>query len=267
MSRIYKRQRQAIKDLQELWKHPEQVSVIHYSCESFFDRPDGTSPRITSIAVRNLKTAQTQSFSIHKYSELRGLSTDELDSHYNELEKEMLENFFALANERKEHKWLHWNMRDENYGFHALELRFKILEGTPYVIQDLNKFDLSRILIGIYGKAYIGHPRLENLMNKNKISRANFEAGAKEAELFEKKNYVALHQSTLGKTDVLSNLCQLAFEGNLRTNANWWEVYGHSVSAFMSWFTHHPVVSFVIVALSILANIVFFFGLFTGGTG
>ena len=174
MSRIYKRQRQAIEELQELSNHPEQVSVIHYSCESFFDRPDGTSPRITSIAVRNLKTAQTQSFSIHKYSELRGLSVDKLDGHYNELEQEMLENFFNLAEERKEYKWLHWNMRDENYGFHALELRYKILGGTPYVIQDSNKFDLSRILIGIYGKAYIGHPRLENLMNKNKISPPKF---------------------------------------------------------------------------------------------
>ena len=190
---------------------------------------------------------------------------DELDSHYNELEQEMLENFFNLANERKEHKWLHWNMRDENYGFHALELRYKILGGAPYVIQDSNKFDLSRILIGIYGKAYIGHPRLENLMNKNKISPPKFQTGAKEAELFEKKNYVALHQSTLGKTDVLSKVYQLAYESKLKTNANWWEVYGHSVSALMSWFSHHPVIGFGIALLSIAGNIMFFVSLFTGG--
>lgn len=266
MSRVYERQKQARKDLQQLWEHPGQVSVIHYSCESFFDRPDGSSPRVTSIAVRNLKTAQTQSFSIHKYSELRGLSADELEGHYNELEKEMLENFFALANERKEHKWLHWNMRDENYGFHALELRCRILGGEPYVIQNANKFDLSRILIGIYGKAYIGHPRLEVLMDRNKISSKNFKTGVEEAELFDQKNYVALHQSTLAKTDVLSNVCQLSFEGELKTNANWWKLYGHSVSAFMSWFSHHPIIGFGVVALSLVANIIFFIQLLIGGT-
>ncbi|CCQ74231.1 hypothetical protein [Magnetospira sp. QH-2] len=255
MSRVHERQKQARSDLQELWQHPEQVSVIHYSCESFFDRPDGTSPRVTSIAVRNLKTAQTQSFSIHKYSELKGHSVDELEGHYDELEKEMLENFFALAKERKEHKWLHWNMRDENYGFHALELRLKILGGEPYVIQDANKYDLSRILIGIYGKAYSGHPRLESLRDKNKISSNNFKTGKEEADLFDQKNYVALHQSTLAKTDLLSNLCQLAFEGELKTNASWREVYGHSISAFMSWFSHHPIIGFGMIALSLLGNI------------
>jgi len=38
--------------------------VIHYSCESFYDRPNGASPRITSIAVRKLDSGQTLSFSI-----------------------------------------------------------------------------------------------------------------------------------------------------------------------------------------------------------
>lgn len=264
MSKVYERQKQARNDLQQLWEHPEQVSVIHYSCEGFYERPDGSSPRITSIAVRNLKTAQTQSFSIHKYSELKGLSADELEGHYNELEKEMLENFFALARERKEHKWLHWNMRDENFGFHALELRFKILGGEPYVVQDVNKFDLSRIMVGLYGKAYIGHPRIESLRDMNKISSRNFKTGAEEADLFDQKNYVALHQSTLAKTDLFSSLCQLAYEGELKTNAKWRDIYGHSVSAFMSWFSHHPIIGFGVVALSLVANIIFFFQLFVG---
>lgn len=265
MSKVYERQKQARKDLQQLWEHPEQVSVIHYSCEGFYERPDGSSPRITSIAVRNLKTAQTQSFSIHKYSELKGLSAGELEGHYNELEKEMLQNFFVLAQERKEHKWLHWNMRDENFGFHALESRCKILGGEPYVIQDVNKFDLSRILIGLYGKAYIAHPRIESLRDKNKISSRNFKTGAEEANLFDQKNYVALHQSTLAKTDLLSNFCQLAYEGELKTNATWRDQYGHSVNAFMSWFSHHPLIGFGMVASSLVANIIFFLQLFIGG--
>ncbi len=39
----------------------------------------------------------------------------------------------------KQHKayfWVHWNMRDINYGFPGLEHRFRILGGEPYVLDD-----------------------------------------------------------------------------------------------------------------------------------
>lgn len=250
MSEIYTRQKQNRDDLQKLWERPDQVNVIHYSCESFYDRPDGTSPRITSIVVRNLHTAQTKSFSIHKYGELEKHSIENLEENYDDLEKKMLEEFFEWAKEHKEYKWLHWNMRDENYGFHALELRFKILEGEPHVIQDANKFDLARILIGIYGKAYIGHPRLENIYKLNEISSKDFKSGEEEAKLFEQKNYVALHQSTLAKADIIANLCQLAFEGKIKTNASWGTVHGHGLRAVTSWLSQHPV----IVLFSLIAG-------------
>ena len=60
-----RRLRKARKQLTEINEKRGNVVVIHYSCESFYDRSDGTSPRITSIAVRNLATGQTESFSIH----------------------------------------------------------------------------------------------------------------------------------------------------------------------------------------------------------
>lgn len=262
MNKVYKRQLQSIDELNNIWDHPEQVNVIHYSCESFYDRPEGNSPRITSIAVRNLKTAQTQSFSIHKFGELKGYSANELNKHYDDLEEEMLAAFFGLAKERKEYKWLHWNMRDENFGFHALELRYKVLGGTPFIIDDLNKFDLSRILIGIYGKTYMNHPRLENLRNKNKLSTQGFITGKDEAEFFENKNYVGLHQSTLSKANLISDICQLAYEGKLQTNANWWDVYGHSLKAFMLWFSNNPFTIFIVTMLSLIANIYFVIKLF-----
>lgn len=263
MSKSYSRQLQARTDLSTIWDRPEMVNVIHYSCESFYERPDGSSPRVTSIAVRNLKTGQTQSFSIHKFGELKGYNAADLDNHYNELEKEMLDNFFVLAKERKEYKWVHWNMRDENYGFHALELRYRILGGEqPFIIPDDLKFDLSRILIGIYGKNYIEHPRLESLIQKNSISNVGFKSGKEEAKLFEEHNYVALHQSTLTKTDVLANICQLAYEGQLKTHTNWWKLHGHSIKAFMEWFSSHSYISFFITIVSFIVNIIFIIRLF-----
>ena len=54
------------------------VNIIHDSCESFYDWPDRSSPRITSIAVPNPGTAQATSFSIHRMAERRGFSPEEL---------------------------------------------------------------------------------------------------------------------------------------------------------------------------------------------
>ena len=102
-----------------------EVIVVHYSCESFRDRQENTSPRTTSIAVRNLATAQTESFSIHQLAEREG-NLDNMEGHYDQLEAQILREFFEYAKGRLANTWLHWNMRDSNYGFAALEHRFKV---------------------------------------------------------------------------------------------------------------------------------------------
>lgn len=51
-NKVQKRKQAKVR-LTELVSKSDQVIVIHYSWESFYDRPDGSSPRITSIAVRN----------------------------------------------------------------------------------------------------------------------------------------------------------------------------------------------------------------------
>ena len=61
LKRIRKRN-EARKEIEALFDKAEHVLIIHYSCESFYDIKDGRTPRVTSIAVRNLKTAQTESF-------------------------------------------------------------------------------------------------------------------------------------------------------------------------------------------------------------
>ena len=113
-----RRRREAKKQLTEINKNRNNVLVIHYSCESFYNRLDRTSPRITSIAVRNLATGQTESFSIHQIAERdKKLSIESINSHYDELEKKMLKDFYDHAEKHKNYTWLHWNMRNINYGF------------------------------------------------------------------------------------------------------------------------------------------------------
>lgn len=56
------RQKTALASLDRLFADAANVWIIHYSCESFYERPEGRSPRITSIALRMLDSAQTVSF-------------------------------------------------------------------------------------------------------------------------------------------------------------------------------------------------------------
>jgi hypothetical protein len=245
----FERHGKARATLKRLFANPDRVSVIHYSCESFYNLPDGRSPRITSIAVRKLDNAQTESFSIHQVAEIRGggLKSADIEPHYNEYEKAMLDEFFAFLRNNGERTFVHWNMRDKNFGFRAIEHRYRVLGGDPYVVPDDRKIDLSRLLIDLYGVAYIGHPRLETLLEKNNIEALDFMTGAQEAAAFEEGKYVDLHRSTLRKVDVFCNLTQRAFDKTLKTNSTWKEAHGLSFQTLLYLAKKHWIYTAVIV--------------------
>lgn len=238
-----KNRRKASDRLSANLKQREHVLVVHYSCESFYDRADGRTPRVTSIAVRNLASGQTQSFSIHKVAEQRHIPLADIAGKYDELEKAMLDEFFDFVRTHQNFVWMHWNMRDINYGFQAIEHRYTVLGGTPIRIEEGRKFDLARELIAIYGVGYIGHPRLESLVEKNKITNRDFLVGAQEAAAFENKEFVRLHQSTLRKADILANIAERAANDSLSTNATWRERYGFHPSVIVEVLKEHWVYS------------------------
>lgn len=218
---LYKQRKKASEALDGLFKNAHHCLVIHYSCESFYDRVDGRTPRITSIAARQLDSGQTRSFSIHKIAEIQKVDLADIESHYDRLEREMLDEFFDFATTHAHCTWLHWNMRDINYGFQALEHRHRVLGGTPYETKDEKKQDLSRLLISIYGVRYAGHPRLESIMNLNRITHQDFLSGKAEATAWDRREFVKLHQSTLRKVDVMANLAERARSRTLTTQAPW----------------------------------------------
>lgn len=219
----YKRARKTINNID---KNPEKYLVIHYSCESFYNITDGKTPRITAIAVRFYETGQSDTFSIHKTAEKKGISLQEIDSEYDMLEREMLKEYFRFVKDHSAYIWLHWNMRDINYGFKAIEHRYEVLGGKPTIISDDKKIDISRLLIDLYGVGYIPHPRLPKLLEKNDIHPKDFLEGAEEAIAFTNKEYIKLHQSTLRKVDVLSNILDRCANNTLKTNSKFIEKYG-----------------------------------------
>ena len=164
----------------------------------------------------------------------------------------MLSEFFRFMLQNQGLTWVHWNMRDINYGFAMLEHRFRVLGGDPFVLPEGKKFDLARALVSIYGISYTGHPRLTTLIEKNSMTNRDFLSGEEEAGAFEKGEFVKLHQSTLRKVDVLSSILGRAADGSLKTNSKWWERSGLHPKVMVEMIMEHWVYS----ALTIVALVI-----------
>lgn len=124
-----------------------------------------------------------------------------------------------------------------------LKNRLLALGGVPHDIDERNRFDLSRILISIYGVGYASHPRIESVMKQNHITAKDFLTGQEEADAFEAKEFVRLHQSTLRKVDVFANVAERAHSNTLHTYASWWERNGRTFKAGIELLKEHWLIS------------------------
>lgn len=183
---------------------------------------------MTAIAIAQLSTGQVDSFSIHKTAERMALLSD-MTANYDQIEKQMLSEFGAFMAQHLGDIWIHWNMRDVNFGFRAIEHRAEVHGLTPPKLANDRKLDMATSLQDIYGERYISHPRLETLAEKNGWWTNEMLPGAKEATAFEEGRYVTLHQSTLRKAQFLQKAAFAAADGTLKTDAKPWE--GPSVTA------------------------------------
>lgn len=218
------KRKEAISELKKHYESFSTVLLIHYSCESFYDIKEARSPRITSIAIRNAKYRQVDSFSIHKIAEIKKQEIN--DSTYDSLEKGMLDDFFKFVECHKDYIWVHWNMRSINYGFKAIEHRYRVLGGTPSYIADDKKFDLGSKIIDLYSKEGFDHPRLNSIITMNNLSHRDFLVGEEEARAFENSEYIRLHQSTLRKVNIFQCIIELIMSGKLKSKAKWYHIYG-----------------------------------------
>lgn len=282
------------KRLNEIYDEAINAYVIHYSCESFY-APDSQSPlakstRVTCIAVRNLKSGQTKTWSIHKSAELcgqldrltamtkanaplasqpQGLSSEQAASIaqiieiLDPLELDMLKGYFSFLENHSDSSFVHWNMRDDTYGFSALEHRFRVLKGRPVILQDNKKFDLARELITLYGKRYASHTspngrkgRLMTVIELNKISDTDALQGAEEAAAFVNGEFMSLQQSTLRKVDVLANVFDRTHDKGLITSASFMDKYGVHPVALLEIAKNNPMVTGIIFLGGVLTTIV-----------
>ncbi|MGF7077158.1 hypothetical protein [Mucilaginibacter sp. 3215] len=252
-SRIKKRK--TAKDvLNSINEQQANYLIVHYSCESFFDIPYGRTPRITSIAVKYFETGQTKSFSIHKVAEVKGIAFDEIEKNYDDLERIMLDEFYSFVNEHKRFKWFHLNMRNINFGFEAIAHRYSVLGGTSINIDDGAKFDIGRLLNDLYGSNYIGHPRIETLCKRNNITMTDFLNGEQEAQAFNAREYVKLHQSTLRKVENLQVIIERANENSLKTDSTLIKQYGISPQSLFQMMQENWLFAFIVFILTLIIS-------------
>jgi hypothetical protein len=218
--------------LKHLFKEKNKILVIHYSCESFITS-HGKTPRVTSISIRHYESGQTTSFSIHLQAQFDKKDINNLtDSDYDELEKKMLDEFYKYLEKNKDCKWVHWKMRDSNYGFQAIANRYKILGGKANEIDEDKKYDISRILVDLYTSKYeLDKPdgKMLNLANRNHLTVMDALKGSEESKAFENKEYLILHKSALRKVGVISTILELTYKSELKVASSKAKIYGLTV--------------------------------------
>jgi hypothetical protein len=200
-------------------RHPDRFYIIHYSSQSLFDAEGGAlSPRITSVVVRHYETGQTVSFSVHTVAEYLQISAGDIDTRYDDIERELLTQFYNFARDRREKYWVHWNMRSVVFGFEHLEHRYRVLTGSePPSIPIEVRLNLNDILKHRYGADYAADPKMVTLMNLNGGRIQGFLGGAEEAEAFKVKDFIRMNASTIAKVGFFSFVVSMANKGKLKT--------------------------------------------------
>lgn len=200
--------------------NPENFYLIHYSCQNLNDDNEKLSPRITSIAINHYATGQSISFSTHSIAEELRIPRDQVLSNFDEVELELLKQFYAFVRDRRDKYWVHWNMRNLTYGFEHLEHRYRALGGTDAcVIGVERRLNLNDLVADRYGSDYAKHPKMLSLMELNGGKHRDFLSGQEEVTAFENKEFLRMHTSTLSKIGFFSSVMRKLINGRLKTES------------------------------------------------
>jgi hypothetical protein len=235
------RQRAAKARLAQLFAQPSTVYVVHYACQSFRSAETQGSPRVAAIAVRNLDSGQTESFSIHQELELAGIPPRAAGQYIDRLERAMLDRYFDFLAHDRGMRFVHWNMRDLTFGFAALEHRHARLGGSPYQLPEHQRHDLAIVTADIYGTDYLPRPHLKSLAARNGISLAGYLEGQQEPDAFNHGAFFAVLQSTQCKVTIIAGVCHRIHDNTLATNASKWTRNVGTVREAVQMFENNPV--------------------------
>lgn len=248
-----------LKRIELIKKNGSETLLIHYSCESFLNS-NGRTPRIVSISVMDLETSQTNTYSIHLQAQFLKYDFNNLtEPEFDECEKKMLSEYYSFLDKNKTKYFVHWSMNNSNFGFKAIDNRYRILGGYVNEIENKFKINLGETLCLIYSDFYSkdgNGGKLHNLSILNSFKPREFLKGSEEAECFEKKEWLKLHYSTLSKVKLFKLIIDKTANNELKVNSSKKEIYGISLSSFNEIINNNIILKiiwwFVLVIIGIM---------------
>ncbi|SEJ38223.1 hypothetical protein SAMN04488018_13015 [Myroides marinus] len=228
------KRKEALRLIKKLYNMGENCLYIHYSSYSY----EQGIPRITSISVKFF-SGQTKTFSINKEAVLSNIT--DITKNLDQLEKALITKFISFSEKHQGYNWIHWNMRNEKFGFNVIENRaFSLKVSNKYKIPVERRFDLAILLKNIYSEKYASHPRLENLaiMNKMDGKIGNlWKTGKEEANLALNFEFKDIENSNIEKVDFIEEIHQRTAENKLKNKAKITDIYSflnpHSIVYFL----------------------------------
>lgn len=196
-------------ELRELFRRSDDLIALHYGCENLYTATDHPAS-VSCIAFCRISRADAGSFSVVDVPKETGSSEAELA---------VLRAYFDFAQQNSNAALAHWNMSKADYGFGALEARFKYLTGDdpPYRVPRDRTYDLDDLIAHEHGAAYAPHPRLISLAALNGLSRHHALAGQEEAERFAAGDHGSVRRSIDEKARWIANLGELFLSARLKT--------------------------------------------------
>jgi hypothetical protein len=241
----YKRRQQAIENLKKVVEDPSKVLFIHYTqSRTYDDDYGGISPIITSIVVKSMDDQVCKHFALQFEADKAGIPKDEIQDSYRELEYRILKAFNDFVRRNTMCIWIHWDMKDINFGFEAIKHRFeKIFEGLDDYceIPSNQKRNLRQVLEGMYGERFADGPdHFKDILicNSSNIEDPGYLTRDAESKEFESKNFDSVIKSVDVKVDFLRRATKKLLDRELKVlNKNNYAIFVDIVN--------HPFITFI----------------------
>ena len=224
----------------DLFGTASHAFIIHYALQQLRREQRELAPPVAAIAISNLASSQTRVFSIKAEADRAGIDLGQPlpPGQMVQLEYSLLFNYNDFLARQPTHRFLHWYMRDDTFGFAALEQRYRKVfadlaqslhgprsadpaiafgfgGGTPpglVRIDDGRKVDLARVIRDVYGTGPIS---LREIADRNGLSHKELIPGEQEPNAFESGNHARLQWSTATKTRLIGEIARLVHADKL----------------------------------------------------
>lgn len=228
-------------------KNKRDYAVIHYACQGFYSTTNQTYPRIVAICILFPQSMQKQLFSLTSLAEMQNIDLHTADEIIlDRLEKEMLKDFYDFVKKQKrDYKWLHWNMRDHFFGFAAIAQRYCKLhqkKKAPFEFANDKQQNIAILLKQRYGENYAERPHQQNILRLNHMTPKNLLSGKEEADAYDRREFLAMERSLEDKVAAFAEILDRMGNNELKTKGRILrDVYGLNISGILIYLKENAV--------------------------